>query len=146
MYTHILIPTDGSELAQKGVDHGLSLARALGSKVTVITVTEPYPHLYDEGWTPALDDIGRFEEEKRKGASELLAKVEKQAGKLGVAIEVLHAPDAAPATTIVDTAKEKGCNLIVMSSHGRRGISRVLLGSQTSEVLAHTHVPVLVVR
>lgn len=146
MYTHILVPTDGSELAQKGVDHGLSLAKALGSAVTIITVTEPYPRVYGDGWAPGPDDIKRFEEDNRKAAAELLARAKAQAEKLGLTADVVHVPDVYPATAIVDSARQKGCNLIVMSSHGRRGIARMLLGSQTSEVLAHSEVPVLVVR
>lgn len=146
MYTHILIPTDGSELAQKGVDHALSLAKALGSKVTVITASEPYPRVYGDGWTPGPEDYKRFEEETARAAAGLLAKVKAAADRMGVSAATEYVPNANAASAITDAAERLGCNLVVMSSHGRRGIVRMLLGSQTSEVLAHSTVPVLVVR
>lgn len=146
MYTHILIPTDGSDLAGKGVEHGLSLAKALGSKVTVITVSEPYPRVYGDGWAPGPDDYKRFEDETTRAAAKLLSGIKSEADKMGVAASTEHVPDSTAATAIVEAAERLGCNLIVMSSHGRRGIARVLLGSQTSEVLAHSPVPVVVVK
>lgn len=149
MYKHILISTDGSEVAQKGVDHGLSLAKSLGAKVTVVTVTERFPFeagAAGAGWVPTPSDISGYEESQKELAAGILAKVQQAAGKLGVTAEVLHVPDARPAEAIVEVAKSEGCSLIVMASHGRRGLGRLLLGSQTSEVLAHSPVPVLVVR
>jgi nucleotide-binding universal stress UspA family protein len=146
MYTHILVPTDGSELAQNGVDHALSLAKALGSKVTVITATEPFPFIYSDGWVPSEEDVRQFEERQEQGAAETLAKVKAQADGMGVPADTVHAPKDKAASAIVETAQRLGCNLIVMSSHGRRGIVRMLLGSQASEVLANSTVPVLVVR
>lgn len=149
MYKHILITTDGSELAQKGVDHGLSLAKSLGAKVTVVTVTEPFPFsatAAGAGWVPGPDDISAYQEGQKEFADKVLAKVKEAADKLGVSAATEHVPDAHPAEAILDVAKAEGCSLIVMASHGRRGLGRLLLGSQTSEVLAHTEVPVLVVR
>lgn len=146
MYTHILIPTDGSELAHKGVSHALSLAKALGSRVTIITATEPYPRVYGDGWTPGPEDYKRFEEENNKGAAEILAKVKAEADRMGVPAQTEYVANAHAATAIVEAAERLKCNLIVMSSHGRRGIVRMLLGSQTSEVLAHSPLPVLIVR
>lgn len=149
MYKNILISTDGSDVAQNGVDHGLSLAKNLGAKVIIITVTEPFPYhasAAGAGWVPIPSDISNYEEGQKLAAEKLLAKVEETAGKMGVAAEVLHVPDSRPAEAIIDTAKTAGCSLIVMASHGRRGIGRLLLGSQTAEVLAHSPVPVLVVR
>jgi len=146
MYTHILVPTDGSELAQNGVNHALSLAKALGSKVTIITATDPFPVSYGEGWVPSAEDYERFEEANSQVAAELLAKIKAEAEKSGVPADTVHVPNKTAATAIVETAQRLGCNLIVMSSHGRRGIVRVLLGSQTTEVLGHSPVPVLVVR
>lgn len=149
MYRHILISTDGSDVAQKGVDHGLSLAKSLDAKVTVITVTEPFPfHATAVGadWVPLTQDISGYEEGQQKAAEKLLAKVKESAAKIGVSTQLLHVPDAWPAEAIVDAAKTEGCSLIVMASHGRRGLGRLLLGSQTSEVLTHSPVPVLVVR
>jgi nucleotide-binding universal stress UspA family protein len=149
MYNHILISTDGSEVAQKGVDHGLSLAKALGAKVTAVTVTEPYPlqsGLSGAGWVASPGEMEGYEASQKEYALDILAKVQDAAAKLGVVAETVHVPDGWPANAIVETAKTQGYSLIVMGSHGRRGLGRLLLGSQTSEVLSHSPVPVLVVR
>jgi nucleotide-binding universal stress UspA family protein len=149
MYKYILISTDGSDVAQRGVDHGLSRAKSLEAKVTVITVTEPFPFhasAAGAGWVPLPEDISGYEEGQKKAADKLLATMREAAAKIGVSADVLHVPDARPAEAIVETAKGEGCSLIVMASHGRRGLGRLLLGSQTAEVLAHSPVPVLVVR
>ena len=149
MYKHILISTDGSKVAQRGVDHGLSLAKSLEAKVTIITVTEPFPFhasAAGAGWVPIPEDVSGYEEGHKRAAEKLLARVQKSATKLGVSADVLHVTDGRPAEAIVEAAKSSGCSLIVMASHGRRGLRRLLLGSQTAEVLAHSPVPVLVVR
>lgn len=144
MYTHILISTDGSELAQRGVDHGLSLAKCLGSKVTIVTVTEPFPIMAmgDGVWAP---DLKGYDADQTKLAEGILSAVETLAKKTGLEVNTTHVPNSHPASAIVDTAQNLGCNLIVMASHGRRGIKKILLGSQTSEVLVTAAVPVLVV-
>jgi nucleotide-binding universal stress UspA family protein len=149
VYKHILISTDGSETAQKGVDHGLSLAKNLGARVTLMTVTEPFPFTASPsglGWVPTKSDVDRYENVQKEHADGILKPVKEAADKLGVEAAVLHVPDAQPAEAIVAAAKAKDCSLIVMASHGRRGLGRLILGSQTSEVLAHSSVPVLVVR
>lgn len=149
MYKHILISTDGSDVAQKGVDHGLSLAKALGARVTIITVTERFPIRADVvgmGWVPGPNEMGEYAAGQQKWAEGVLARAKEGADKLGVAADTLHVPDSLPAEAIIETAKARDCSLIAMSSHGRRGLGRLLLGSQTSEVLAHSPVPVLVVR
>ena len=146
MYKHILISTDGSEVAQKGVDHGLSLARSLGAKITIVTVTERFPMSPSPDWIPGPADIADWDARQKEAATKVLADVKAAAGRLGVAAETVHVPDAQPAETIVATAKEYHCDFIVMASHGRRGLRRLLLGSQTSEVLLSSPVPVLVVR
>ena len=149
MYKHILVSTDGSEVAQKGVDHGLSLAKTLGARVTLITVTERYPIAMGglgAEWVPTATDIAAFQEGQARNAEQILAPAKFAAEKLGVDVKTLHVPDAYAAEAIVDVAKAEDCSLIVMASHGRRGLGRLLLGSQTSEVLTHSPVPVLVVR
>lgn len=148
MYKHVLITTDGSELAEKGLDHGLAIAKGLGAQVTVVTVTEswsPFEIVSDiqHGRTNALEE---FQNAAATTAGKILAKAEEKAKALGVAIKTLHVPDMHPAEGIVDAAKKNGCDVIVIASHGRRGASRLLLGSQTSEVLASTNLPVLVIR
>ncbi|MGC4411096.1 universal stress protein (plasmid) [Rhizobium rosettiformans] len=146
MYKNILISTDGSELAQKGVDHGLSLATNLDAKVMVVTVTEPFPVYAGEGWALGPDDFGRYDADQIKFAQELLAPIKASADKLGVTCETRHVPNRRPAEAILDTAAEEGCSLIVMASHGRRGLGRFFLGSQTQEVVSRSSLPVLVVR
>lgn len=146
MYTHILIPTDGSEFAQKGVDHGLSLAKALGSKVTTITVTGPFPiPIGGAAWVIRPEDIARYSADCRKAAEALLAPIKATAEKMGIVADTIHVPDTRPATAILETAKRTQCNLIVMASHGRRGVERILLGSQAAEVVTSSQVPVLIV-
>lgn len=150
MYKQILISTDGSEVARKGVDHGLALARSVGAKVVIVTVTEPFP-IYagaaaGAGWAPAPMEAAEYEARQKGAAETTLADAKAAADRLGVDAETVHVPEAHPAEAIAETAANRHCNLIVMASHGRRGIRRLLLGSQTSEVLAHSSVPVLVVR
>ncbi len=149
MYHHILISTDGSELGTKGLDHGLTLAKALGAKVTVITVTERFPAYAisaGEVWITAAELEGEFESNQQKLAEGILTAAREAADRIGVPAEMLHVPNAQPAEAIVTAARDRECSLICMSSHGRRGLGRLLLGSQTAEVLAHSPVPVLVVR
>jgi nucleotide-binding universal stress UspA family protein len=146
MYKHILIATDGSDLARKGVDHGLSLAKSLSAKVIVVTVTEPFPIYVGEGWALGPGDLERYDADQVKFAQELLEPIKASADKFGVACETRHVPNRRPAEAILDLAAEEGCSLIVMASHGRRGLGRLLLGSQTGEVVGRSSVPVLVVR
>lgn len=147
MYNHILISTDGSEVAQKGVDHGLSLAKNLGARVTIITVTERLSaYVGVGGWVPAPGEMARYEASQKDAANKVLAAAKASADKMGIEAETLHVPNSLPADAIIETAQAKHCSLIAMSSHGRRGLGRILLGSQTSEVLSRSPVPVLVVR
>jgi nucleotide-binding universal stress UspA family protein len=146
MYKHILVSTDGSEVAQKGVDHGLSLAKSVGAKVTIVTVTERFPLYTGSEWIPGPTEMAAFEAGQKEAAAKVLAGVKAAADRLGVDVETVHVPESQPAEAIIATANERHCNLIVMASHGRRGLRRLLLGSQTSEVLVSSPVPVLVVR
>ncbi|MBV8190889.1 MAG: universal stress protein [Alphaproteobacteria bacterium] len=146
MYQRILISTDGSEVAQKGVDHGLSLAKSVGAKVTIVTVTERFPIYAGPDWIPGPTDLADYDARQKEAATKILADVLAAAGRLGVDAETVHVPEAQPAEAIIATANKKHCDLIVMASHGRRGLGRLLLGSQTSEVLVGSPVPVLVVR
>jgi nucleotide-binding universal stress UspA family protein len=150
MYANILLSTDGSEVARKGIEHGIALAKALNAKVTVITVTEPLPVDYGSGhaggWIPSPVEIDRFNAACNERASKVLDEVRAMAQQIGISAELWHIPNAFPATAIIETAKARGCDLIIMASHGRRGLRKLFLGSQTSEVLADGSVPVLVVR
>lgn len=149
MYKHILIATDGSELSGKGLDHGLALADSLGAAVTVVTVTTnellPYRDMLAEierGNNP-IETYRRMMEEE---ASKILQAATERAQALGVKIETRHVAERHPAEGIVDAAKEQNCDLIIMSSHGRRGAQRLMLGSQTAEVVTTSVIPVLVIR
>ena len=149
MYKHILIATDGSIVSEKGVDHGLALAKALGSKATVVLVTKPFPMegMVDvTGWVPGDNDRIRYENSQKEFADTVFATARKSADKAGAQADYVQVSDHSPAEGILDTAKKQGCDIIVMASHGRRGVSRLLLGSQTAEVVHHSTIPVLVVR
>jgi nucleotide-binding universal stress UspA family protein len=145
MYKHILIATDGSELAHKAVEQGFAIAKALGAKVTVVTVTEPWTAVVPGEMGMAFP-IDEYEKGAAENAGNILDIVKREAATAGVACETVHMADQFPADGIIATAKDKGCDLIVMASHGRRGISRLLLGSQANQVVVHSTVPVLVVR
>lgn len=148
MYKHILIATDGSELADKGMEHGLKLTKALGAKATVLTVSEPLSLDATQAARQAgiKDPTARYDQQIQETMKERFATVEQRADAHGVAIEFVHEIDDFPAEAIVRFAKLRNCDLIVMSSHGRRGAQRLILGSQTAEVVTTTTIPVLVVR
>jgi nucleotide-binding universal stress UspA family protein len=146
MYQHILISTDGSEIAQKGVDHGLALAKALGAKVTIIMVSESlFKFVGGESGLSATAYL-EYTEYQRDAAVKVLASGSEAAERAGIEADTVLLENNLPAEAIVQTAKARNCDLIAMSSHGRRGLSRLILGSVTSEVLANSPVPVLVVR
>ena len=149
MYRHILISTDGSELAQKGVDEGLQLAKALGAKVTFVTVTAPYPMAsiaVGAGWVPTEEEIDVYNADEQRRADDILSAVLKAARVSGIEVQGSHVVDTLAADAILHVAAEQGCDLIVMASHGHTGVKRLLLGSQTSEVLGRATIPVLVVK
>jgi nucleotide-binding universal stress UspA family protein len=149
MYSHILIPTDGSETAARGVAQGFALALALAARVTVITVTERLPSysgVTDMGFGPGAEVIAAWDRNQKQAAEALLAAVHAEATAKGIPAAVLHVPNTTPAEAIVQAARDHGADLIVMASHGRRGLGRLLLGSQAQAVLTHSPVPVLVVR
>jgi nucleotide-binding universal stress UspA family protein len=151
MYPHILIATDGSELAQKGIDHGLSLAKQLDSKVTIMNVSEPLsPYLLggQMGASAAVAtiDFEAYRRQRQEAATAIFDKAKSEAANVGVPADTVYIEEMRPAEAIVDVARERNCSLIVMASHGRRGLGRLFLGSQTIEVLTHSPIPVLVVR
>lgn len=149
MYEHILLPTDGSEVAEAGIAHGLNLACKHGSKVTVVTVTEPFGGQFafaSDLWSPSDEETAAFDEAQAQIARRILSPIKERAEALGLDVETLHMPWRRAAGALVDAACDKGCSLIVMSSHGRSGMNRIMLGSQTAEVLATSSVPVLIVK
>lgn len=145
MYRHLLIATDGSELAQKAVGQGFTLARALGAKATVVTVTEPVSEFYASAMTTSFPRE-EYEKGAATSAAAIFSGVADIARKSGVSYETLHVKDKLPAEGIVETAEQRGCDLIVMASHGRRGVSRMLLGSQANRVVTLSPIPVLICR
>lgn len=144
MYKHLLIATDGSSVGQKAVDHGLALAKTVGAKVTVVTVTEMWSAFDMAG--QGLAKIETYEAAAAQSANKILAAVSSAANAAGVACETVHVKDSAPAAGIVAEAERLGCDVIVMGSHGRRGLNRLLIGSHANEVVTHAKIPVLVCR
>ncbi len=149
MYARILIASDGSELADRAVDHGVQLAKLAGSEVTIVTVTEPVT-IVGGGYATVVggvvDPIPELIEAQEKSARELLQRAANRAADQGVTAKTILVDNSFAAEGIVATANEIGAELIIMGSHGRRGLNRLLLGSQTNNVLAHTKLPVLVTR
>ena len=147
MYNRILIATDGSELSDKAVHAGLDLAALCGASVIALKVVSHYPRSYMEG-SDLLDikEAKRIEEQWTEQADTLLNGIRDYGKdrKVNVTTEVVHSDLIAE--SIVETAKKRECDLIVMASHGRKGLQRLLLGSETQHVLTHSPVPVLVLR
>ncbi len=145
MYKHILIATDGSDLAAKAVTHGLALAKAVGAKATVITVSEPWAAIApgEVGMAFPIDD---YEKGTADNAARILSAATEAAKSVGMTCATQHVKDRFPAEGIIEATKSTGADLIVMASHGRRGMSRLLLGSQANRVVTHSDVPVLIVR
>jgi nucleotide-binding universal stress UspA family protein len=146
MYRHILIPTDGSELAHRAVVHGLALAKLVGAKVTALTVEGSFsvyavPTLKDY---QISDSFAAHIEHAKVHAGKILDGVAQDARAAGVTCEAVQIEQDQPYKAIIETAEQRDCDLIVMASHGRSGIAAIALGSVTTEVLAHTKIPVLV--
>jgi nucleotide-binding universal stress UspA family protein len=148
MFKHILIATDGSEVAEKAVVQGLALARRLGAKVTAVTVTEPWDALSMAALAERNlpNPVADYEERMAAAANRILWAVGETAKKQDCACATLYVKDRLPADGILEAAKERGCDLIVMASHGRRGIEKLLLGSQANKVVTLSAVPVLICR
>jgi nucleotide-binding universal stress UspA family protein len=145
MYSRILIATDGSDLSDKAVDQGLALAKAVGAKVTILRVTsQPAPMVYD-GVMVAFP-AEEISQEIAKSVEKYFVTLRGKAGVLGIDAETVQVENDFPWEVIIATARDKGAGLIVMASHGRRGLSAVLLGSETQKVLTHSTIPVLVCR
>ena len=142
MYTHILIATDGSDLAWKAVEMGLKLAKAHRARVTAITLSEPWSLAYS-GHGSVTVPFDAYEQAAATAASKILSAVGNLANELDVDCATAHLKEH-PADGIVQAAQTRQCDLIVMASNGRRGLSRLMLGSQAARVLTHSVVPVLI--
>ena len=145
MYKHVLIATDGSELAGRAVEQGLQLAKLLGAKVTAVTVTEPWTAAVSGEWAVAFP-VEEYEKAAAANAQKILAQVSETAARIGIACATVHVQDQFAAEGIVEEAKLQGSDLIVMGSHGRRGIAKFVLGSQATRVLTHSTTPMLICR
>jgi nucleotide-binding universal stress UspA family protein len=145
MYKNILVPTDGSELSQIAVQEAVALAKALNAKVTGVTVTLPF-HIFALDPTVVTDTPETYEADMQVIAQRYLQFIADAARTAGVGCETVRAKDDYPYRAIIETARKKQCDLIFMASHGRSGLSAVLLGSETMKVLTHCAIPVLVHR
>ena len=145
MFKNILVASDGSDLAAKAVEQGVRFAKQIGAKITAVTVTEPF-HLLSVAprqleYTPL-----EYKKHAEAQAEKVLGTVSETARAAGVACEILHVEHEQVYQAIIDAASARECDLIVMASHGRRGVSAVVLGSETVKVLTHSKIPVLVYR
>ncbi len=147
MYQHILIATDGSPLSEKAVTSGLELAALARARVIALKVIPRYPRKFFDGGLP-LDvlEIKRIEDDWAEQAHALMRKVKDEGSQAGVLVKTLVVKSDLVAEAIIAAAKKHDCDLIVMASHGRKGVKRVLLGSETLNVLTHSEIPVLVLR
>lgn len=147
MYQRILVATDGSKLSQQAVDHALNLADLCGAEVVALKVVPRYPKTYFEGGVAlAVAEVARIERQWQDEAMAVVNAV-KAAGQLRqVKVKPVVQKSDLVAEAIIAAAKRNKCDLIVMASHGRRGLKRLLLGSETTQVLTHSHTPVLVLR
>jgi nucleotide-binding universal stress UspA family protein len=146
MFKNILIPTDGSEQSQRAVRLGVELAKVHDARITGIHVIPDYHLLiaYEGAFDPVTEE--RIEEEAKARAETYLAHVRQTATEAGIPCSTVCETSDHPYDAILRTAETNGCDLILMTSHGRKGLAAVLLGSETRKVLTHTKVPVLVVR
>ena len=147
MFKHILVPTDGSKLSVKAAKQAVKLAKTLGAKVTGFYAAPDHSSTYyGDGYilrAPSAKDQADLSQNQ---ARKCLSTIEVEAEVEKVACEVFHVISDSPYEAIIDAAKKKKCDLIFMASHGRRGLSGLVLGSETQKVLVHSKIPVLVYR
>ena len=147
MYQRILVATDGSTLSKKAVRSAIDLAAAVGADLVALYVVPRYPVSYFEGGiTISVQDIARTEKQWSDKGQAVVDAVQLAAQAAGVKTKAVVAQSDLVAESIMSAAKKHKCDLVVMASHGRKGIKRVLLGSETQHVLTHSTVPVLVLR
>ena len=147
MYQRILVATDGSNLSRKAVSSAIALAALTGAELVALKVISRYPQSYFEGGMAlAVADVARVEKQWAESGQAVVDAVQKAALAKGVPVKAITAKSDLVSDAIIAAAKKHKCDLIVMASHGRRGIKRLLLGSETQLVLTHSHIPVLVLR
>ena len=145
MFKNILIPTDGSDLAVKAVEQGVFFAKEIDAKITAVTVTEPFHAVSVKPSQLEYTPI-EYKKHAESHANKVLGEVSAAAKSAGVVCEVHHVEHEQVYQAIIEAAEARKCDLIVMASHGRRGVSAVVLGSETVKVLTHSKTPVLVFR
>jgi nucleotide-binding universal stress UspA family protein len=147
MYKKILVATDGSTLSKKAVSSAIELAVLSGAELIALKVIPCYPQSYFEGGL-ALQaaEVSRVEKQWAEDGQSVVDAVQKAALEMGVKTKAITVKSDIVSDAVIAAAKKHKCDLIVMASHGRRGIKRLLLGSETQQVLTHSHVPVLVLR
>lgn len=145
MYKHILIPTDGSELSEQAIRQGVALARSIGAEVTAITVSPTF-HTFSMDPLVITDTPAQYQKDCEARAERRLAVISDAAQAAGVRYNGIHVMNDHPYEAIINAANESGCDLIFMASHGRRGVSALILGSETTKVLTHSKIPTLVCR
>ncbi|MCC6473942.1 MAG: universal stress protein [Burkholderiales bacterium] len=147
MFKHILLPTDGSEVAEKAVSAGLDFAKSIGARITGFTALPEYP-IPTEGQVMArnVESLADYEKRARTHGEKILASMVSRAQAAGVRIDTDVALSDSPYRAIIAAAQKHGCDLVFMASHGRSGISELLHGSQAHGVLAHSKIPALVYR
>ena len=145
MFKHILIPTDGTDLSRKAVIYGVQLAKTVGARVTAITVSEPY-NVASMDAVLVAETPEEHEAQTARVAERALEQVRMAAEAASVEVETVRDIHDQPYRAIIDCARARRCDLIVMASHGRRGVAALLVGSETTKVLTHTAIPVLVYR
>lgn len=145
MFKHILVPTDGSPLSENAIKHAVGLAKHCGAKLTALNVVPKFHVLtYDTEMLEATPK--EFEQTSQEQSKQFLDIAEREAHTAGVDYDRVAVTSDHPYQEIISSAKQHGCDLIVMASHGRRGLEGVLLGSETQKVLTHSQIPVLVYR
>ena len=146
MYKHILLPTDGSEISDRAIKQCMELARVLGARVTGFFAAPAFHLTVYDDWIVEPMSQSEFDDKAKKQSEQRLAPIGKAAEAANVPCDLVSSVSDAPHAAIIKTAQERGCDLIFMASHGRRGIAGLLLGSETMKVLTHSAIPVLVYR
>jgi nucleotide-binding universal stress UspA family protein len=145
MYQHILVPTDGSDFSQQAATHAVALAMAVNARMTFVTVTQPF-HIFTLQAVQLEESQDSYDRQMAERAHEILDHASAKARAAGILVNTTHSIGEHPFQSIIDTALQRGCDLIVMASHGRGGLAAMVLGSETVKVLTHSKIAVLVVR
>lgn len=145
MFKHILLPSDGSELSDAAIQKGIQFAKSINAEVTGFHVILPF-HVFSLRLGMLEDTKAQYERQAKDQAEQYLSVIKKAAEKAGVSCDTDYETSSHPYEMIIKAAETKGCDLIMMASHGRRGLQGLLIGSETHKVLTHSKIPVLVFR